>query len=102
QPTPTPTSPLPLHDALPIFGDLVGQLAGARESQRGQQPEPDRLTMAVAPICGGGLDRMSHGVAEVERGPPARIPLVGRDDLELQIGRAQRLNSSHDQISYAV
>ena len=39
--------------------------------------------MAVGLITGGRLDRVPHGVPQVEHGPPAGVPLVGRDDLEL-------------------
>ena len=45
---------------------------------------PDRLahslTVAIARIAGRGLDRVPHGVPEVEHLPDPSVPLVTRDD----------------------
>ena len=44
----------------------------AGQAQRGEQPEPDGLAVAVAGVAGGGLDRVADGVAEVQRPGGAR------------------------------
>ena len=48
--------------------DLGAQLVGVREAQRREQPEADRLAVAVALVAGRRLDRVADGVAEVEHG----------------------------------
>ena len=63
--------------------DLVAKLVGAREPQRRQQAEADRLAVAVAPVSGRRLDRVPDRVAEVERLAAAGVALVGGDDREL-------------------
>src|SRR5207244_13577373 len=101
-PTPPPhTSPLPLHDALPIF----------RCPPRNQNREPARRGQAAAepsPVvrCRG------RGRADAPRAHGARVPardLVRRGFLVLPVHgaapgdrKSTRLNSSHQIISYAV
>ncbi len=63
---------------------LRAQLLLAGEAQRGEQAEPDRLAVAVAPVAGGGLDRVTDGVPEVEHLATAAVALVLGDDRELQ------------------
>ena len=54
----------------PVLGEQVGDLLAQRglggERERRQQPEPDRLAVAVARVARDGLDRVPDRVAEVE------------------------------------
>ena len=63
--------------------DLVAQLGLLGERQRGQQPEADRLAVAVALVAGDGLDRMPNRVAEVEGLAQAGVALVLGHDPQL-------------------
>ena len=69
---------------------LVAQLPGARQSQRREQPEPDRLAVAVARVSGDGLDRVADRVAEVEHLPQSAVAFVLRDDPQLCQRAARR------------
>src|SRR5206468_12682893 len=92
---PTGTSPLSLHDALPILVAHREPLAVA-----------DLATMRLGPI----RPRLEAVVAE--RGATLLVPLIDRGalvglveaDHVLALRRSEEhsLNSSHDQISYAV
>ena len=66
--------------------DLTAQGVGSRKPQGGQQAEADRLTVAITRVAGGGLDRVAHGVAEVEDHPAPGVPLIRRDHLDLGPG----------------
>src|SRR5206468_8669880 len=94
-PPPPAISPLSLHDALPIF---------LRARRRGRLPAralgrlPRRLRAlapnAREPARVRRVRRARHVRADPVRVPAGRLP--GRDR------KSTRLNSSHDQISYAV
>src|SRR5256712_3818571 len=94
--TPTPEfSPLPLHAALPIGGAV----------KRARQSGDDFVTRGELRNCRLGRE------IQMDRGAPSQgavrfhVPAVGADSA---LGRgttdrkSTRLNSSHDQISYAV
>src|SRR5206468_9586409 len=89
------SSPLSLHDALPI---LLLRLA-PRQDRVGRGPsglpleDPHRPERSLADAAPGGW--------------PVRVPAAQRESARPVRGRARdrkstRLNSSHDQISYAV
>ena len=70
-------------------GDLVAQLGLLGERQRGEQPEADRLAVAVALVGGDGLDRMPNRVAEVEGLAQAGVALVLGHDPQLDAGAGE-------------
>ena len=63
--------------------DLLAQSVLARQPQRGEQPERDRLPVPVGGIAGHGLDRVTDGVAEIEDLAHAVVALVAGDDPQL-------------------
>ena len=63
--------------------DELAQRVLPGEPQGGQQPEADRLAVAIARVAGGGLDRVADRVAEVERLARAAVALVGGHDAQL-------------------
>ena len=69
------------------LGHLGAQRVAAGQPQRRQQPEPDRLAVAVARVAGGRLDRVADGVAQVQHLAPPAVALVLGHHREL---RAQR------------
>ena len=71
------------------FADLLPQVIGPGEAQRGQQPERDRLTVPVALVCGDRLDRVTDRVTEVELGAQSGVPFVRRDDRALVAGAGE-------------
>ena len=54
------------------------------EPQRRQQPEADRLAVAVARVAGDGLDRVPDRVPEVQHLAAPGVALVRGDDRELR------------------
>src|SRR5207249_11965125 len=101
-PTLPPTSPLPLHDALPISASRPRQLA--RHPSFGPRP------------CGGRphpplLSRHPRGPGRAsDRNISAHLPTAGGASLAYGVAsegsaedrKSTRLNSSHVSISYAV
>src|SRR2546421_2359968 len=88
---PTEIYPLPLHDALPIyraFAIAAGFAAAA-----------SLLSLATA-----RTRRRSSAASPGNQAPPARIPVADAARTSTLKGdrKSTRLNSSHDQISYAV
>src|SRR5206468_11234503 len=101
-PQPTHFSPLSLHDALPIFvsvqGRHVERHTEARLSVRDQILEPP-VRVLRAPIAGEHPHRPQATSVHRRMDPagvrePTRLP-------EALDRKSTRLNSSHDQISYA-
>src|SRR5206468_6202502 len=91
RPSPTDTHTLSLHDALPIYyrGDARG--AG------GAPPAARTAALVAAAGRTGGDDLAARTRWDVEPGTRRRrTPDLRRDR------KSTRLNSSHDQISYAV
>src|SRR5256886_3706395 len=90
---PTEISPLPLHDALPIWVQRPhhGSERDVTPPQRGLQ----LLCRPDGEVGRGALQTLGIGRREA---PPPHLP---REDL-LPDRKSTRLNSSHSQISYAV
>ena len=63
---------------------LLAQAIGAGQAQRREQPEADRLAVAVAVIAGRRLDRVTDGVPEVQHLAVPAIALVRGDYGELR------------------
>src|SRR5690606_41112763 len=88
-----PTSPLALHDALPISSVQQGALV------IGKVPAASRVRHGGRDLRVTGYGSVAFGVARDQSGP-VHVEVTGRD------GRADRkstrLNSSHVKISYAV
>src|SRR5206468_10456496 len=98
-PPTTPTSPLSLHDALPIYG-------GPGDPPLGRRPECDRRDL---PRPGPGTGGLRLVASEDERipnhfGADRMVPAAHacRVTSTWADRKSTRLNSSHDQISYAV
>src|SRR5207248_10393054 len=96
---PTTTSPLSLHDALPICSALPPQ----------RPVGPGHLAVRPAAAGGGGPAALEHGSVVQDHGDhvAARPVLAdGGRRQEQRVGRVDRkstrLNSSHRTISYAV
>ncbi len=70
-------------------GHLGPKLARPGEPERGDQPQGDRLAMAVAAVARGRLDRVTDGVAEVQDLPATRVALVLGDDVDLHTGAVE-------------
>ena len=68
----------------------LAQLRPFGQSQRREHPERHRLTVAVTPVSGGGLDRVTDRVAEVQHLTAAGVPFVLRDDRQLRAHAAER------------
>ena len=66
--------------ALEQLGHLGAQRLAVGQAQRGQQPDPDRLPVAVALVAGGRLDRVPDRVTEVEHLAPPAVAFVLGDD----------------------
>src|SRR5207244_13501690 len=90
-PSPTPISPLSLHDALPIFAGAVA--AAARRP--GRRAVADRAPRAERREA--RARRAGHADAEPRAAPRDARGAVRRADR-----KSTRLNSSHQIISYAV
>src|SRR5206468_7801413 len=100
-PPTTAVCPLSLHDALPIswvtlggamlaaaaLGVLVERVAFRPVRERGSHVTPLMTTIAVGLI-------LQHAVVKIFGAEPVAFPAPDR--------KSTRLNSSHDQISYAV
>src|SRR5207244_7100035 len=92
-PTP-PTSPLPLHDALPIFALTRACFESLRASR-----EPFRLVV----IDNGSTDGTAEFFARFPYPYPLRFERNAANQSVLATDRkSTRLNSSHQIISYAV
>src|SRR2546421_3769388 len=75
---------LSLHDALPIYGLSIKQVAMRR---RGSASADEQFEVAREMLLAGGASMVYHFMSDED---------VERDR------KSTRLNSSHDQISYAV
>ena len=84
--TSTPRSSVGSPLLLQQGGDLGAQIVLPGQAQRGQEPEADGLPVAVAGVAGDRLDRVGHGVAEVEDLAAAAVALVLRHDRQLGPG----------------
>src|SRR5206468_11608114 len=100
-PAPTAIYPLSLHDALPICRSLAGPRLGPGARADARRRRPDLLLDARRPhVCGADVDG-THRVAV----PRRKVRAGDRDARALLLladRKSTRLNSSHDQISYAV
>src|SRR5205085_11366264 len=102
-PTPPPeTSPLSLHDALPIYG---GRARPAALRPHARAPHDRRLARARrgdhgrrGPPSGGARDPRPADRRRPRRGDAAE----GAPEQLARDRKSTRLNSSHSQISYAV
>ena len=65
---------------------LLTQPVLAGEAKGGQQPQSDRLAVAVAAVAGARLDRVADGVAEVQHLAETLVAFIGRHHLELGTG----------------
>src|SRR5206468_12129388 len=98
----TGTRPLSLHDALPILGEGIGPAvrSGLRAAQAITDGKPYRLDdVSSASVMSIGRSMLGRAAgAGVFSGRSPRMPgkHTGADR------KSTRLNSSHDQISYAV
>src|SRR5699024_11951854 len=100
QSPPRPSSPLSLHDALPIYGCTAGLLTGEEAAdlvvEQGVGVTGEVVPGGAFHARGPGHDRVEAG----ERGVGARVETLGS---VLALDRkSTRLNSSHVSISYAV
>src|SRR5206468_12928677 len=101
-PPPTSLYPLSLHDALPISESPV-----AVHEEHVRVARPRQVLPSERERCGIDLDRHDHPPDPRPRAPALscsptpRLP-PGTGDRLLGDRESTRLNSSHDQISYAV
>src|SRR5206468_4981385 len=93
--------PLSLHDALPIYPSATDALSGAPNNLAGPGEE---LMKVVADACASGRDSLLHYIAGIYNSDLALRFLREESghDLHIRDRKSSRLNSSHDQISYAV
>src|SRR5206468_9053897 len=99
-PSPPTPPPLSLHDALPI-----SPLPATAHPPRGLPSRTGAPGCTPRPCSTAKTGTPAPHPAEVPLIAADLNPWLGRMQCEPimhQIGRAQRLNSSHDQISYAV
>src|SRR5206468_10248597 len=98
-PTSTQLHTLSLHDALPIFDDEIERQAVAARGVLGRPAVRRAIERALAP--------RGPEVVEEARGVRRGRPAIGHGVIVVgsripQDRKSTRLNSSHDQISYAV
>src|SRR5207248_6760842 len=101
-PPTTPTYPLSLHDALPIYGQCPALRRGQYgpkvrhllEGGDGTVSRPHVLRFADHHLCGAA--HVKPGESRLHHDSPPRFQHVGTDR------KSTRLNSSHRTISYAV
>src|SRR5207247_10092681 len=100
--SPTETSTLSLHDALPIFN-------GSFDEDRARRVVHDVVDTGRSGRLGVlsrfehlvKLDRLEH-TAKVESAAPLPSEVRGSIEADLADRKSTRLNSSHEWISYAV
>src|SRR5206468_9165377 len=101
RPSPIPAHPLSLHDALPIY-------QAPRRAQSAVQIESDHLdiflrAIGTPPVC--KLDDVLVGSGNARHGKDLEELTLRQREAHLEVledRKSTRLNSSHDQISYAV
>src|SRR5207302_9402307 len=100
-PTPTPLSPLSLHDALPIFFSLPIPLKQAYPRTKVQ---PGRIRTAVNSARSSRHTKcLQHLTTLLARMQLSKIVSRNRSTASVpQDRKSTRLNSSHVKISYAV
>src|SRR5690606_41306476 len=85
---------LSLHDALPIFNDMI------------ETTNPGKLTRIYMMVVGEVCDRQIHGVTGIVPKDLENKLFIRRESAEPSAGttdrKSTRLNSSHVKISYAV